>query len=363
MKTISLPFRGVVVGILSTALYAQDPVLTTPGTATWLTETTDTGTRTVFTITDNTIFDWGSMNLAVGNELIFDFAGGESVANYLGGTGVNVIAGTVTSNGIVGFFSPNAKLVVTGDITAKGVTLSTHDVVRGSFGSGGSIQMSGSAARSIDIFGNIRAIGGDVVIASSAVTINRSASLSATGDVLLAGGSEVLVSSGGGNRLSVGGDAGFVLHLGESSASRIEVAAVSQIKNQGILSAPSSRIFLEVGAGGDIVNAGSGLIVADPIFEGTINRGTDVEAHEGDSASPVSDAVLRIPTLKRPDGSRVSGSKTVKNSTSMSASGDATRDARRRDQRVVKRRKSPSLVRRSSFFGMRGGKTVTTKKR
>ena len=124
MKAVPFAFRAVLLGLFSSPLHAQGPVLSTPGTATWSTEiTAGGGTRTIFTITDNTVLDWNQLNLGTDSELVFDFIGGDSVVNNLTGTKTHKLDGDVTSNGFVGFFSPNAHLRIDGNITAKGVTI------------------------------------------------------------------------------------------------------------------------------------------------------------------------------------------------------------------------------------------------
>src|SRR5687768_15199462 len=131
MKLSLLPLAGLVPALLIVSVHGQAvgvPVLSTPGSATWLSEVTSSGTRTIFTITGDTVLDWGQFNLGSGSELVFDFVSGNSVVNMLNGSSTNTIAGIVTANGDVGFFSPNAPLKVTGTVTANNVTLATLDV-------------------------------------------------------------------------------------------------------------------------------------------------------------------------------------------------------------------------------------------
>jgi len=358
MKTVPLSLRALTLGLCAASLPAQDPVLSTPGSATWETIDTDSGSRTTFTIFDDTVFDWGQLNLGEGSEFVFDFIGGESVVNRLGGTGTHFIAGDVVSNGVVGFFAPESNLIVTGDITASGVTLATLGVDPADFSDGGGYRLSGPAGYNmLYIAGRVQATEGDVVLAGRTVNIAGTAQIEAAGAVMIAGGSEVNVAATGARRLTEESGAGFVLHLGETRASRIEVAAGSEIINRGSLGEGKVRVFLEVGEGGSISNEGSGLIVDDAVFDGDFDSdGITIRPHEGDSASVVSEASLKIPVLKRPDGSSVSGSRTVTYSAPMSASGDGSRDAAKPKAKTVARRAASSpLMRKASFFGMRGG--------
>ena len=105
--------------LFSNGVKSQDFVLGTPGTATWETVAVPGGSQTVFTITGDTILDWNQMVLRPGNQLIFNFLGGDTVTNQLSGSGTHLIAGDVSGNGNLGFFAPNGNLVVTGSVTGN----------------------------------------------------------------------------------------------------------------------------------------------------------------------------------------------------------------------------------------------------
>ena len=189
MNITLLPLAGLLPAILFAPLHAQglgDPVLTTPGTATWSTEVTATGSRMVFTITGNTILDWGQFNLASGNELVFDFVGGESVANMLGGSAMHTIAGTVTSNGNVGFFSPGAPIQVTGSVTAKNVTIATMSVDPVAFNAGGELSMTAVTDSTLSVSGSVTATTGSVLLAGHTVRVRTSGRIEAAEAVRLA---------------------------------------------------------------------------------------------------------------------------------------------------------------------------------
>ncbi len=365
MKTSLFPLAGFLPAILAAPLYGQAsgvPVLSTPGTATWATENIGTGTRTIFKITGNSIFDWNGFDLPQGSELVFDFIGGDSVVNMLNGTGVHILAGNVTSNGNVGFFSPDAELVVTGNVTANSVTLAALDVDAAAFSGTGTFTMSGAsgAFNGLTVTGQIRATGGDVVLAGRAVDITADARLDAKGAVQIAGGTEITVArSGNGQRLKQGGNAGVVLHMGESRASRIEIAAGERITNQGRLDAGrGGKIFLEVGKDGQIAREKPGIIVGGLTMNGKSARTSSLKPNEGDAASAIGSSALKMPALKRPDGSPVSKSRTLVNHAPISASADGGRDRKRPAQQMASRGQGRSMLQRSSFFGMRGGDTA-----
>jgi len=329
MKILTTSVRFAILGTLVSALHAKDPVLTTPGTASWTTETTATGTRTVFTLTKNTVFNWEELNLKSGSEMVFNFTGGKTVVNFLGGTGTHLIDGAVTSNGIVAFFSPTADLEVNGSIIAKGVTLATLNADADEFSGGNGYKMKGpSGDKYLTVNGRVEATDGNVVLGGERVEIGYTARIQASQDVLIGGGREVSVAGSGERRLKEESGFGFVLHLGETRASRIEVAAGREIRNQGKLDAGKAKIFLEVGEEGMITNESAGVIVGDAVFTGKYESPGKILFHdEPDLAPAVGESTLTFPKLSRPDGASVSSApQTVSYSAPVSASGDAGRD-------------------------------------
>ena len=361
MKLSLFPLAGLVPALLIVSVHGQAvgvPVLSTPGSATWLSEATSTGTRTIFTITGDTVLDWGQFNLGSGNELIFDFVGGNSVTNMLNGTSTNTIGGTVTSNGNVGFFSPNAPLKVTGTVTANNVTLATMDVDPQTFNSGGTFTMNSVSGSMLTVTGTVTATKGSVVLAGQEVRLSGSGLVQATDAVRIGGGRQITAEAGGSGRLKETSGQGFVLHMGTSRAPRIEIAAGEEINIGGLLDTGSSnrRIFLEVGKNGQVLREGSGLMVGSTYIDGKYYKdGIEVKTKTDDIRAAVNNSTVKMPALKRPDGSSVSSSRTLVNDVPMSASADSSRDRKRPNSQVVSNEKPKPLVQRASFFGMRGG--------
>lgn len=351
-------FPALCVGFLPSAIPAQDPVLETPGSATWDTVRTDGGFQTIFTINDDTVFSWDHLNLPSGSQLIFDFIGGESVVNQLGDGGPHIIAGEVSGNGSIGFFSPNADILLTGNLTADEVTVATMGVDAADFADGGGFEMfgSGSASR-VWISGEIQATAGNAVLAGMQVIIDDSAAVTASDAILIGGGTAATVDGGNGERLTVTGERGAILHAGTSLAERIEMRAVSAVENLGTIGEGDARVFLEVGDSGRITAESRGLIVDAAVFEGFLQeQGVKLKVREGDAASALGDSKLKIPALKRPGGSEVSAARTITTSAPMSASADAGRKRAKKSEDTAERRSDrKALVRRSSFFGTRGG--------
>jgi hypothetical protein len=94
---------------------------------------------------------------------------------------------------------------------------------------------------------------------------------------------------------------------------------------------------------------------------GKVEQGASIKPNEGDSVSALSPSTLKIPAVKRPDGSAVMASRTVANSTPVSASADGSRDRKGGAAQVASRDKKQPMLQRASFFGMRGGSTPVKK--
>jgi hypothetical protein len=358
MKISTISVQVAILGALVSSLHAKDPVLTTPGTASWTTEATTTGTRTVFTLSKNTVFNWEELNLKSGSEMVFNFTGGKTVVNFLGGTGTHFIDGAVTSNGIVAFFSPTASLEVNGSIIAKGVTLSTLNTNADDFSSGNGYKMSGGGKfKYLTVNGNVEALDGDVVLGGERVRIGATAKITASQDVLIGAGKEISIAGSGERKLKAEDGFGYVLHLGETKGSRIEVAAGRGVSNQGTLNTGKGRIFLEVGEGGMITNESSGVIVGDAVFNGDYDStGVILVPDEGDAIPAAGDSTLTFPKLSRPDGTNVSSApQTVSYSVPISASSDAGRDSVDAGRNAVDTSRNTADAGSYTSGGFRGG--------
>lgn len=364
---------------------AQSPVVLTPGTSTETVDVIGTGTRTTFTLTGNTILSWDQLTLPEGSELVYDFQSGERVLNLLAGNGRHRIEGSVTSNGIVGFFSPNANFDMNGTITAKGVVLSTLSTDPDEFFSGNGYTLNGgSGSNRLFVGGGISASEGDVVIAGQRVTVGGDANIEASDSLLIGGGSEVSISETGGRGVSVGSGDGNIIHLGVSKGSVIELVAGGTVANEGEINAGGGRVFIDVGPEMEITNEAGGVIIAGSVFtNAAIAGGVVIVPDEGDSAPGVNSGILNVPELTRPDGRLVSHGKKISANAPVSASGDGGRDAPRTNAEgstasggvsaagsgpvagtrgAVSRGAARPLLRRSSFFGVRGGGEAVRKR-
>jgi hypothetical protein len=280
----------------------------------------------------------------------------------------------VTSNGIVAFFSPSAHLQVNGSIIAKGVTLATLNADAADVSDGDGFRMSGRGGSKLTVNGRVEATDGDVVLGGENVSVGGSAKLQASRDVLIGGGRDITVAASGDRRLKEESGFGFVLHLGETRASRIEMAAGSEMRSQGTINGETGlneedgQIFLITNDDGSITNESSGVIVGNAVFEGDYKpTGPILVLNEGDGTPAINEGTLTLPKLSRPDGTKVnSEAQTINYTVPMSASGDARRDSSHAKwvdaQRMAQNDTTRSLLQRSSFFGMRGGKTTVAKR-
>jgi hypothetical protein len=367
MKSRPTLLIGALSHVILTAWPAQASnfAVSTPGSATWEVFETDLGSKTVFRIESDTVLNWDDFQLGSGSELVFDFVGGSVVTNQLAGGGVKSIDGNVISNGVVGFFAPEGDIIVNGSITAKGVVVSTLEGDATVMTQGGVLQQAAdSPGGQVRVTGDIRATGGDVLLAGREVVMRSTAVIEATGSVLVAGSAMVGVSLTGDQMLASEGESGSIRHLGQVMASRVEMVAGSSLRNGGQIDAGAGKVFLTVGESGQIKERATAVIVGDSAMDGLIVSGKEVDMVaveiEGDSTAAVSDASLRMPALRRPDGSTVSGSRTVTSTSTMSASSDAAKA--RAVERDVARTVSTgneraSLIQRGSLFGLRGGVT------
>lgn len=349
-RTTSYSLRAILAACAPAICFA-DPVLTTPGTATWETYTTDTGSKTVFTIADDSVFEWNEFQLDEGSEVVFDFVGGNGVVNYITGSGYNFIDGTVTGNGSVSFISPNGDLSVGGSITADTITLSTLDANPADLINGGTLTLAGGAGRFLSVSGQLNATSGDLILAGEGVYITRGAHLSASNGVRVAGGSEVVVGHEvGGSRIAATGEEGWVANFGTIRSGKIEVRAGAEVANAGTLDASTGQVFLEVGGDGRIYSDSDALIVGEVIFDGVIRAAPAINRFEADAPAVISEATLRIPELKSPGGQVVTKTVKVNMSSAVTASVSAE------EKRQPAKRSAEPILARSSFFGMRGGR-------
>lgn len=186
------------------------------------------------------------------------------------------LLGSLQANGSVYLINPNGILVGPGaNINVNAFTASTLDIPDSLFLQGGDRTFSGNSGASIVNLGKIEALGGDVVLMARDVQ-NHGEIKAAHGTVALGGAGQVLVSTTGANRITVGVDAGTVNNTGTIDAVKAELQAVG-----------GNIYALAVNNGGSIRATGvvneNGRILLKALGGTTQNTGT-LAAHNADGS-------------------------------------------------------------------------------
>ncbi|MEM1083445.1 MAG: hypothetical protein AAGI48_04940 [Verrucomicrobiota bacterium] len=344
------------------------PTVATPGSVGCTSMMTGSGVRTTYSVFADTILDWNTLMLPAGDELVFDFVGGNSVANRLGAGPAHRIDGQVSGNGRVGFFATGSNLEIGGSVSANEVVVSGLSLSDPSgFLTGGEYQLQGDGnflTGWLSVDGMLEATSGDVIMAGSLMRVRGEARVRASGAIRGGAGETIDVEASGERRLTASGGTGTLLHLGDSRADLLEFVASGQISNGGRMEAGGGfgKVFLEVGPNGKILNEGTGVILGQATIMGDFdNDGVGIGYDEGDGLNLMNASVVKIPALKRPGGKQVSREQAIATNASMAGSADALRKSSVNSRTAAKRNKKP-LLSRQSFFGMRGsrkGKSLT----
>ena len=219
---------------------------------------------------DSAIINWDDFSIGAGNLTRFNQPGASSAAlNRVVGGNPSSIYGQLQANGQIFLINPAGVLVgASGQIDTAGLVASTLDLSNESFLSNSRLTLSGDSDAAVQNLGQISASGGNVYLIAR--TVENAGSISASvGTVGLGGGSEVVVTDGGGIAVLVG--SGSVGNSGSIAAASAELKAVGgniyalAINNSGVVRASSlvnegGRIVLRA-EGATAVNSGS--LVAD----------------------------------------------------------------------------------------------------
>jgi filamentous hemagglutinin family protein len=206
----------------------------------------------VQTLTPQTIINWGSFSISVGELTRFIQPSAVSaVLNRVVGQDPSQILGALQSNGRVFLINPNGILFGAGaQIDVAGLVASTLNLSNADFLSGRLNFTEVPGAGAVVNQGTIAAAGGPVYLVGPAVT-NSGLITSAGGEVVLAAGNRVeLVNPGTPNlRVEISAPENEAVNLGAISAQagRIGIYA-GLVRNAGVLSADSA-----VAEGGRIV--------------------------------------------------------------------------------------------------------------
>lgn len=356
------------------------------------------GGQTFIRLNANSIIRWDTLELRhPGSNLDFEWNGpapqDAAVLNrvegvpFRGQVGDEIVMGTVSFNqGNLIISNPNSGLTVIGTVQARSVLMATHDLDPGNESQlllGQSADLTGSTKGLIISGGRVIATTGDVVLAGQTVANIGGASNQDNASEILALGSAGSVRIFGGENFRLlpdnvpqgasriqrlpGGGNGGVLNSKTIRAERtIEFVSEQDTRNNGFLQANGigGRVMMRVDQGGTLVNEADGLISADNVFPIPLpGPGQVVHPDEGDSPSPVSTGLSRVPVVGSP------GSKTSSKRVVLRSSAPVTGSASAQRQRANRTRggtssSSPalsgsntrgnSIASASSFFKLRG---------
>ncbi len=227
---------------------------------------------TITQTSDRAIINWQDFSLANGTLARFVQPDATSaVLNRVVSGLPSALNGTLEANGRVFLINPNGILVGAGArIDTAGFVASTLDVANHEFLAGGDLHFSGGSTAAITNLGAINALGGDVFLIARQVE-NSGTITAANGTAGLAAGSEVLLTTGGDERLFVHATSspGTVVNAGTIAATAAELKAAGgnayalAINNAGLVRATGSAVRngqLWLVATGDSTVANSGTL-------------------------------------------------------------------------------------------------------
>ncbi len=228
------------------------------------------GTLTIDQSSDRAVIDWQSFSIQEGETTRFNQPNSQSATlnRVIGETG-SQIDGLLEANGQIFLINPRGILIgSSGVIEVGGFVGSTLDVSNEEFMAGGVMTFSGETSEAVINQGTITALDGDVFLIGSVVE-NTGNIEAASGTVGLAGGTEVILSPAGDQKLAVSVDSGDgkVVNSGTIRAVQAELKAAGgnlyalAIENSGEIHATGvenrdGRVFLKANAG-EIVNSGT----------------------------------------------------------------------------------------------------------
>ncbi len=209
------------------------------------------GSTLTITTSDRTIINWQDFSIGSGEltKFIQPSSSSATLNRVISGNPSSIL-GTLQANGQIYLINPNGILVGNGAvINTASFIASTLDVNDAEFMAGKDLNFTGASTASIQNFGTIRAIGGDVFLIAQKIE-NLGTIQAANGVVGLAAGNEVLLQQAGADRI-------FVKPILEPRASSSE----TEILNSGIIEAAQVRLKASGNVYGLAINS-AGLIQA-----------------------------------------------------------------------------------------------------
>jgi filamentous hemagglutinin family protein len=191
------------------------------------------GQLRILQASDKAIIDWESFSIGAGELTEFLQPGSRSAAlNRVRGASASAIEGALRANGRVYLINPNGILVGPGGtIDVGGFVASTLDVSDGEFLAGGDLNFAGASEAGIVNLGSISALDGDVILIAKTVE-NAGTIRAPQGTAALAAGNDVLLAESGAERVFVRGASGGAKAAGVTNTGNIE-ANIAELKAHG----------------------------------------------------------------------------------------------------------------------------------
>ena len=239
---------ALVLGLAAGHLRAQTGGQVVAGAASF---STTAGALTITQTSDRAIINWQDFSIARGGlaRFVQPDATSATLNRVISGL-PSSLAGSLEANGRVFLINPNGILVGAGArIDTAGFLASTLDVTNDAFLAGGDLHFTGGSNAAIQNLGAINALGGDVFLIARQVE-NSGTVTAANGTTELAAGSEILLTTGGDERLFVqaASAGGTVLNAGTITAATAELKAAGgnayalAINNSGLVRATGTAV-------------------------------------------------------------------------------------------------------------------------
>lgn len=242
---------------------------------------TGAGTLTVTQTSSRAIINWQDFSLAAGDyaRFIQPDATSATLNRVISGR-PSSLDGTLLANGRVYLINPNGILIGTGArLDTAGFLASTLDVTNQEFLAGGDLHFTGGSTAAVKNLGAINALGGDVFLIARAVE-NAGTVTADHGTAGVAAGSEVLLTTGGNERLFVlaASGPGTVVNSGTINAATAELKAAGgnayalAINNSGLVRATGTarrngQLWLVASGESTVINSGT-LAASSPADKG-----------------------------------------------------------------------------------------------
>lgn len=222
----------------------------------------DDSLTTIAQTSNRAIINWQDFSIQAGETTRFvQPSSSAATLNRVVSGNLSKIYGTLEANGHVYLVNPNGVVVGrNGTINTQSFVASTLDVGDAEFLEGGDLSFIGDSQATIINLGRIDAAGGDVFLIAHRIT--QDGTITASGEVGLGAGSEVLLQAQGSDRMAVrvAADDALIDQQGLIEATRVRLQAANNnpyalaINQQGLVratgaSTENGRIVLSADAG------------------------------------------------------------------------------------------------------------------